>query len=29
MSLVGTRPESIHYVKHYTPEMMATLLLGL
>ena len=27
MSLVGTRPESIHYVKHYTPEMMATLLL--
>ena len=27
MSLVGTRPESVHYVKHYTPEMMATLLL--
>lgn len=27
MSLVGTRPESVHYVKYYTPEMMATLLL--
>ena len=27
MSLVGTRPESVHYVKHYTPDMMATLLL--
>lgn len=27
MSLVGTRPESVHYVKHYTSEMMATLLL--
>lgn len=27
MSLVGTRPESVHYVKHYTPEMRATLLL--
>jgi lipopolysaccharide/colanic/teichoic acid biosynthesis glycosyltransferase len=27
MSLVGTRPESVHYVKHYTPEMLATLLL--
>lgn len=27
MSLVGTRPESVHYVKHYTPEMMVTLLL--
>ena len=27
MSLVGTRPESVHYVKHYTPEMMATLLM--
>lgn len=27
MSLVGTRPESLHYVKNYTPEMMATLLL--
>lgn len=27
MSLVGTRPESMHYVKYYTPEMMATLLL--
>lgn len=27
MSLVGTRPESSHYVKHYTSEMMATLLL--
>ena len=26
-ALVGTRPESVHYVKHYTPEMMATLLL--
>ena len=27
MSLVGTRPESPHYVKHYAPEMFATLLL--
>ena len=27
MSLVGTRPESTHYVKHYAPEMYATLLL--
>lgn len=27
MSLVGTRPESTHYVKCYTPEMFATLLL--
>ena len=27
MSFVGTRPEAIKYVKHYTPEMMATLLL--
>ena len=27
MTFVGTRPESVHYVKHYTPEMMATLLL--
>ena len=27
MSLVGTRPESVHYVQRYTPEMMATLLL--
>ena len=27
MSFVGTRPESIHYVKKYTPEMFATLLL--
>ena len=27
MSFVGTRPESIHYVKCYTPEMYATLLL--
>lgn len=27
MSLVGTRPESTHYVKHYAPEMFATLLL--
>ena len=27
MSLVGTRPESVHYVKYYTSEMMATLLL--
>ena len=27
MSLVGTRPESTHYVKFYTPEMYATLLL--
>lgn len=27
MTLVGTRPESIHYVRHYTPEMFATLLL--
>lgn len=27
MTLVGTRPESVYYVKHYTPEMWATLLL--
>lgn len=27
MSFVGTRPESVHYVKMYTPEMYATLLL--
>lgn len=27
MTLVGTRPESAHYVEHYTPEMYATLLL--
>lgn len=27
MTFVGTRPESVHYVKHYAPEMMATLLL--
>ena len=27
MTLVGTRPESTHYVKSYTPEMFATLLL--
>lgn len=27
MSFVGTRPESVRYVKQYTPEMMATLLL--
>lgn len=27
MSFVGTRPEVTKYVKHYTPEMMATLLL--
>ena len=27
MSLVGTRPESTHSVKHYAPEMFATLLL--
>lgn len=27
MTLVGTRPENIHYVEHYTPEMYATLLL--
>lgn len=27
MTLVGTRPESIHYLKYYTPEMYATLLL--
>lgn len=27
MSLVGTRPESTHYAKHYAPEMFATLLL--
>lgn len=27
MSLVGTRPESTHYVKNYAPEMFATLLL--
>lgn len=27
MTFVGTRPESVHYVKSYTPEMFATLLL--
>jgi lipopolysaccharide/colanic/teichoic acid biosynthesis glycosyltransferase len=27
MTLVGTRPEVPKYVKHYTPEMYATLLL--
>lgn len=27
MTFVGTRPESTHYVKKYTPEMFATLLL--
>lgn len=27
MSFVGTRPEAVRYVKGYTPEMMATLLL--
>ncbi|MDO5100351.1 MAG: sugar transferase [Eubacteriales bacterium] len=27
MSFVGTRPESVHYVKSYRPEMYATLLL--
>lgn len=27
MSFVGTRPESVHYVKSYQPEMYATLLL--
>ena len=27
MYLEGTRPESTHYVKHYAPEMFATLLL--
>ena len=27
MTLVGTRPESAHYVQFYTPEMYATLLL--
>lgn len=27
MSFVGTRPEAVKYVKKYTPEMMATLLL--
>ena len=27
MTFVGTRPESIYYVKQYTPEMYATLLL--
>lgn len=27
MSFVGTRPEAVRYVKQYTPEMMATLLL--
>lgn len=27
MSFVGTRPESVYYVKHYTKEMFATLLL--
>lgn len=27
MTFVGTRPESVYYVKYYTPEMFATLLL--
>ena len=27
MSFVGTRPESVYYVKHYTKEMFSTLLL--
>ncbi len=27
MTFVGTRPESVYYVRHYTPEMFATLLL--
>lgn len=27
MTFVGTRPESVKYVKEYTPEMFATLLL--
>lgn len=27
MSFVGTRPEAVKYVKEYTPEMMATLLM--
>jgi len=27
MTFVGTRPEIPHYVRHYTPEMLATLLL--
>ena len=27
MSLVGTRPETTRFVKKYTPEMFATLLL--
>ncbi|MBE6635615.1 MAG: sugar transferase [Ruminococcaceae bacterium] len=27
MTFVGTRPEALKYVEHYTPEMMATLLL--
>ncbi len=27
MTFVGTRPEAVKYVKRYTPEMMATLLL--
>jgi lipopolysaccharide/colanic/teichoic acid biosynthesis glycosyltransferase len=27
MTFVGTRPEAVKYVEHYTPEMMATLLL--
>lgn len=27
MSFVGTRPEAVKYVKKYTPEMMATLLM--
>ena len=27
MTFVGTRPEAVRYVEHYTPEMMATLLL--
>lgn len=28
MTFVGTRPESIHYVKYYISEMFATLLLS-
>lgn len=27
MTFVGTRPENTHYIKKYTPEMLATLLL--
>lgn len=27
MTFVGTRPESVYYARHYTPEMFATLLL--